>query len=186
MQRPGNPIKPHAAEFKVIWLRLRDSELMDCAQYKSHYAEFSKLPLPREVCDSLEWSDWMEHFHECESCFDWTLGQRITSRGFDPGDFPCVHIGTQVTTNCPDHPDPADCPDILISYFARFDEYSIAVRDGDTSAIGIRFCPWCSVAPPDSKRNRWFDELTALGYTDFHGDDIPPEFWTDAWYKNAK
>ncbi len=130
---------------------------MDCTQYKLFYAEFSKRLLPREIFDSIEWSDWMKHFHEC----------------------------------CPEHSDPADCPDILISYFARFDEYFIAVRGGGPSRIAIRYCSWCGVALPKSKRSRWLDELTALGYTDSHGDDlhsddIPPEFWTDAWYKKAK
>lgn len=160
--------------------------LMDCNQYKSFHAAFSHLPLPRDVWDTAEWSDWMDHFHSCRDCFDWTLAKRIAERGFDPDTFPCVHIGNQVTLTCPDHPDPAECPDILISYFARFDEYSIAVRDGSTSAVPIRYCPWCGIRLPESKRNRWFDELTTLGYNDFHGDDIPPQFWTDEWYKNAK
>lgn len=159
---------------------------MKCTQYKSQYPAFSKLPLPRKVCDSPEWSNWMDHFHECSSCFDWTLAQRITARGFDPLSFPCVHIGNQITTTCSDHPDPIDCPDILISYFARFDEYSIAVRDGGSSAVAIRYCPWCGVTLPESKRNLWFDELTKLGYTDFHGDDIPQQYWTDAWFKDGK
>lgn len=106
---------------------------MDCTQYKSHYEAFSKLPLPREICDSTEWSDWMDHFHECDACFDWTPGQRIASRGFDPDEFPCVHIGNQITTTCPDHSDPADCPDILISYFE--DAMHLARRDGLTVFI---------------------------------------------------
>ena len=160
--------------------------LMDCTEYRSNHATFSNLPLPREVWETPEWSDWMDHFHACRDCSDWTLAKRIAERGFDPHTFPCVHIGNQVTTTCPEHPDPADCPDILILYFARFDEYSIAVRDGGTSAIRIRYCPWCGIQLPESKRNRWFDELTALGYTVFHGDDIPSRFWTNEWYKEAK
>ncbi len=159
---------------------------MNCTQYKSRYAAFSKLPLPSEVRDTPQWSDWMLHFHGCCECFDWTLAQRITKRGFDPTDFPCIHIGNQVTMTCPEHPEPTGCPDMLISYHGRFDEYSIAVRDGGTSAVAIRYCPWCGVELPESKRNRWFDELSALGYTDFHGDDIPSEYWTDAWYRDAK
>ena len=158
---------------------------MDCTLYRSQYPSFAKLPLPREVWDAPEWSDWMGHFNGCTSCFDWTLGQRITERGFNPNDFPCVHIGNQITTTCPDHSDPADCPDILITYFARFDEYSIAVRDGGTAAVAIRYCPWCGKSLPESKRDRWFDELAALGYTDFTGDDIPDAYWTDEWHRDC-
>jgi len=158
---------------------------MDCTKYKANYVAFTKLPLPREIAESAEWSDWMDHFHTCRDCFDWTLARRIEERGFDPEEFPCVHIGNQVTTICPDHPDPCDCPDILISYSPRFDEYSIAVRDGGTSAVVIRYCPWCGVRLPESKRQNWFDELSALGYTGFHSDDIPARYGTDEWYKNA-
>jgi hypothetical protein len=156
---------------------------MDCATYSAIYPEFAKLPLLQEVWDTPEWSDWMEHFHDCACCFDWTLAQRIIKRGFDPADFPCVHIANQITTTCSDHPDPADCPDILISYFPRFDEYSIAVRDGDTAAVSIRYCPWCGVELPKSKRKRWFKELESLGCHDFDNNDIPPEYWTDEWFK---
>ena len=158
---------------------------MDCTEYQTRYPDFATLPLSREVWDTAEWSEWMDHFHRCTCCFDWTLAQRIIKRGFNPANFPCVHIGNQITTTCPEHPDPCDCPDILVTYFPRFDEYSIAVRGGETAAVAIRYCPWCGVRLPESKRDRWFDELQKLGYDDPVQQDIPPEFLTDVWYKGA-
>jgi hypothetical protein len=159
---------------------------MDCNEYKANHEAFSKLPLPREIWDTVEWFAWIDHFHCCDACSDWTLAQQIVDRGFDPNTFPCVHIGNQVTTTCIEHPDPHDCPDILITHFARFDEYSISVSNGGTSAEVIRFCPWCGIRLPDSKRDRWFDELLALGYDDPVSQEIPYDFLTDAWYKNAQ
>jgi hypothetical protein len=156
---------------------------MNCDEYRYHYRDYSKLPLAAEIANSLEWLTWMEHFHSCTVCFDWTLEQRIKERGADPKDFPCIHLANQITYKCDIHPDPADCPDILISYFARFDEYSIAVKGGGTSAVAIRFCPWCGIALPESKRDRWFDELHELGYDSPGVQEIPPQYWTDAWFK---
>lgn len=159
---------------------------MDCDDYRTKHSEYSRLPLRREVWDTPDWSAWMDHFHDCRPCSDWTLAQRIIERGFRPDGFPCVHVGNQVTTKCGEHPDPCDCPNILITYFPRFDEYSIAVRDGGTSAVAILYCPWCGVRLPESKRDRWFDELKKLGFDDPVTQEIPDEFLTDRWYKNPK
>lgn len=143
------------------------------------------LPLPREIWDTPKWEAWTEHSQNCRNCADWGLGQRIIDRGYDPASFPCVHIGDQITHTCDQHPDPHDCPDILVVYFPRFDEYSIPIRDGGTSSSTIRFCPWCGVELPESKRDRWFEELEGLGYNDPVEQDIPDKYVTDAWHKQA-
>jgi hypothetical protein len=159
---------------------------MNCSAYRENYAAFAVLPLPREIWDTPEWSAWMEHSHKCRDCSDWALAQRIVARGHDPASFPCVHVGNQLTQTCEQHQNRHDCPDILIIYFPRFDEYSIPIRDGGSSSTTIHFCPWCGVKLPDSKRHRWFQELEALGYNDPFQEDIPSEYRTDAWYKKAK
>ena len=81
-----------------------------------------------------------------------TYRQRIIERGHDPALFPCVHIAEQVTRTCEQHPDPHDCPDILIVYFSKYDEYGIPIRDGGSSIVTIHFCPWCGTKLPESKR----------------------------------
>lgn len=158
---------------------------MDCSEYQANYAEFAKLPLPREIWDTPEWMAWMEHFHSCSNCSDWSLAHRVIERGHDPSLFPCVHIADQITHVCEDHPNPSDCPDTLIVYEPRFDEYSIAGRGGRASYTFIRHCPWCAVKLPESKRNRWFQELASLGYDDPVRQDIPDRYLTDRWHKNT-
>ena len=155
---------------------------MDCSDYRANYAKFAKLPLGREVWDTPEWTAWMDHFHHCTKCSDWHLAQRVSERGHDPNSFPCVHIAEQLTHTCSKHPDLRECPDVLILYEPRFDEYSIPIRDGGLSGRCIRFCPWCGVRLPDSKRDRWFQELESLGYDDPFAQDIPEEYDSGKWH----
>ena len=41
----------------------------------------------------------------------------------------------------------------VIYYWSRFDEYLVPVHDGGTSGIQMKFCPWCGVRLPVSKRD---------------------------------
>src|SRR5262245_58504952 len=122
---------------------------MNCEAYRANYERFAKLPLPREVWDTPEWSAWINHFQQCRECSDWTLAQRVTLRGHNPQTFPCVHIANQLTQTCPQHPDPNDCPDIILVYEPRFDEYAISGRGREPPLSTIRFCPWCGIKLPE-------------------------------------
>jgi len=86
-----------------------------------------------------------------------------------------------VTPACDVHSSDDDCTDRLISYIAKFDEYGIIIRDGGTASATIAFCPWCGTRLPESKRDRWFDELDAKGI-DPNGNDVPPEYESAAWH----
>lgn len=86
---------------------------------------------------------------------------------------------------CQAHPDPEDCPDILIQYMPRFDEYRLPVRDGGSSGVVIRHCPWCGAETPQSKRERWFGELAGLGFDDPFHQDIPEAYRSDAWWADG-
>jgi hypothetical protein len=90
----------------------------------------------------------------------------------------------QVEYRCDQHPDPFDCPDNVIFYSDKFDEYGIIIHDGGASSITIAFCPWCGSRLPDSKRNRWFDELAALGFDDPTEQEIPPRYETGEWHRS--
>lgn len=83
---------------------------------------------------------------------------------------------------CKQHGDPFDCPDNLIFYSSKFDEYGIIVHDGGSSFIVISFCPWCGTKLPMSKRDLWFDTLEKLGYDEPFEQDTPEEFNSDKWY----
>ncbi|MCJ7548547.1 MAG: hypothetical protein MUQ30_02570 [Anaerolineae bacterium] len=86
---------------------------------------------------------------------------------------------------CPDHEDPADCPDALVGYVPKFDEYGIRVHDGGSSAITIEFRPWCGSRLPRSRRDEWFERMAALGVGDPFESEIPAEFTSDDWYRDA-
>jgi hypothetical protein len=83
---------------------------------------------------------------------------------------------------CEQHVDRFECPDALISYYDRFDEYGLIVHDGGHSVIRISYCPWCGMELPESKRERWFNELKALGYDDPVNQDIPAQYRSNRWY----
>ena len=90
----------------------------------------------------------------------------------------------QVTLQCDEHSDPFDCPDRVIAYSDKFDEYGLIVHDGGTSSITILFCPWCAAKLPESKRDRWFSELEAQGFTNPSLQDIPDHYRNDKWYRS--
>ena len=97
----------------------------------------------------------------------------------------CEMMTAQLTHHCEIHADIFACPDALIVYKPQFDEYGIIIHDGGSASITIHYCPWCGTALPNSKRDRWFDELAALGFDDPGIQPIPAAFLTDAWYRHT-
>ncbi len=85
--------------------------------------------------------------------------------------------------------DPFDCPDAIIYYDPKIDEYGIIIHKEDGSYLSINFCPFCGAKLPESKRDLWFEKLEAMGFTDITfasvlgRTDIPKEFLTDEWYR---
>lgn len=94
----------------------------------------------------------------------------------------CETMTNKVNFVCKQHKDPFDCPDNIIFYSAKFDEYGIIIHDGGSSFIEISFCPWCGTKLPTSKRELWFDTLEKLGYNNPFEQDIPQAFKSDKWY----
>ena len=64
----------------------------------------------------------------------------------------CDEMTRQVNHRCDTHPDPFDCPDSLVHYSARLDEYGLIVHDGGSSSVRVEYCPWCGAKLPGSKR----------------------------------
>jgi hypothetical protein len=89
-----------------------------------------------------------------------------------------------ISFECETHGGPFDCPDSLVHYTAKFDEYGIIVHDGGSGVVVIHHCPWCGQKLPESKRQRWFTEIDALGL-DPRVDDVPAEYQTDAWFRRS-
>lgn len=94
----------------------------------------------------------------------------------------CDEMIRAVSASCDAHRDRFDCPDALVSYLAKFDEYGIIVHDGGSSSMSIQFCPWCGSRLPASKRDRWFEALAARGI-DPESQAVPPDFQSDRWWR---
>lgn len=46
---------------------------------------------------------------------------------------------------CELHETPFDCPDKIIIYDDKDNDYSLIIHDGGTARICITFCPWCGM-----------------------------------------
>lgn len=97
--------------------------------------------------------------------------------------FCCGRMRIAVEETCDEHPDRYDCPDALLTYVEKFDEFGLIVHDGGRSHVVIAFCPWCGTTLPESKRNEWFERLEKLDL-DPWDDDIPPEYESGAWWRS--
>ena len=60
----------------------------------------------------------------------------------------CETMRHYVEMTCEQHPDPQDCPDIVVRKYSNGD-YGIPVRDGGSSYIRILNCPWCRTELPE-------------------------------------
>ncbi|MFD7882173.1 DUF6980 family protein [Streptomyces bauhiniae] len=92
----------------------------------------------------------------------------------------CETMSRQVDVSCDEHDNPHSCPDALIEFSAKFQEYGLIIHDGGTSSSTIAFCPWCGRRLPASQRERWFEELERRGIEPGE-DDIPAEFEDERW-----
>ncbi|MGH3035219.1 MAG: DUF6980 family protein [Gaiellaceae bacterium] len=64
----------------------------------------------------------------------------------------CEAMARAVEVECETHPDRFDCPDALVYWSTRFEEYGLIVHDGGSSYVMIAVCPWCGARLPGSKR----------------------------------
>jgi len=98
----------------------------------------------------------------------------------------CEQLDYFVNQKCVEHKSVFECPDIIILYENKFDEYGIIIHDSGESYIKIQHCPWCGRKLPESKRDLWFDELEKRGIEDPMEQDIPKEFESDEWWKRTE
>lgn len=67
-------------------------------------------------------------------------------------------------------------------YLEKFREFGIEYRDGGTSYQHIKFCPFCGACFPISLRDKWFDEIEAMGI-DPWAEEIPEEYKSCKWWE---
>ena len=94
----------------------------------------------------------------------------------------CEQMDSATTLNCTKHNNEYECPDVLVKYIDKFDEYGLIIHDGGCSLITISFCPFCGNELPKSKRDLWFEKLEKLGFDDPSEQNIPKEYESNEWY----
>lgn len=97
----------------------------------------------------------------------------------------CQAMAQHLNWLCDQHEDAFDCPDALVWFNPKFQEYGLIIHDGGASIVTISFCPWCGRRLPESQRDRWFEQLENLGI-DPDNDDVPPEFQNDRWLRSSQ
>ncbi|WUD79063.1 hypothetical protein OG937_42950 [Streptomyces sp. NBC_00510] len=97
----------------------------------------------------------------------------------------CEAMTTHVNWHCDQHADAFDCPDALVGFTAKFQEYGLIIHDGGSAVITIEFCPWCGQRLPECQRDRWFEELEGRGI-DPSMDDVPVEFQDGRWLRASR
>ena len=97
----------------------------------------------------------------------------------------CQAMEQYIDPKCKDHPNPRDCPDALVTYDPRFDGYYLLPRFGESWVALISYCPWCGDAKREL-RDEYFDRLEALGFDEPLSQEIPEEFRSDKWWKDAR
>ena len=98
----------------------------------------------------------------------------------------CEDLRQATTFECDHHDDPFECGDYLLAYNLITDEYGLPIRDGGGSVLIIRHCPFCGTPLPASKADRWFEDVEALGFTNYSDENIPAAYKSDAWWRRDK
>lgn len=63
----------------------------------------------------------------------------------------CELMKKQIESVCAEHGDPFECPDNLIHYSEKLNEYGLIVHDGGSSFVKIDFCPFCGTELSQTK-----------------------------------
>jgi hypothetical protein len=153
---------------------------MDCKEFKTYWNKGNIHELDEALQDEVN-----EHYHSCISCSDQELRCQLESRGVKVNEYPCIHMANYAEFHCEQHPNPHDCNDVIIHYIEKFDEYVIPSPYDDSLTL-IRYCPWCGIALPESKRYLWFSTLERLGYDDPLCQEIPEEYKSKQWWQNRQ
>lgn len=72
-----------------------------------------------------------------------------------------------------------------IVWVPNFREWGVAVNDGGTSFIEIKYCPWCGESLPDSLRDDWFNRAKEMGVEPPY-NRMPKQFKSETWWIQDK
>ena len=56
----------------------------------------------------------------------------------------CEDMDYHTNLNCDMHSDPFECPDKILIFDNKDNDYGLIIHNGGSSSIAINFYPWCS------------------------------------------
>lgn len=119
---------------------------MDCTEFRKLHQRLNKSLMPKEFWETDEYEEYKIHGDECEACYDWYMTEEAKKKGAKMKDHPCPHMAYYATVPKDYEGDPQDDPDIPVLYYKEAKCYGIPIRDGGSSFLGIKHCPWCGKA----------------------------------------
>lgn len=117
---------------------------MNLTKYKKLYKIYSKLPLPREVCDTPEHEEYIEAFHNDKECQEWNLKRRIKNAGISYKKYCCIDMAFHLIEDKISKDKEQINYDSIITHTPKRKMFGIPIHDGGSSFIKINYCPWCS------------------------------------------
>lgn len=75
-------------------------------------------------------------------------------------------------------------PSNHLTYWSKFREFGIYYTMSE-SKMTIAYCPFCGQLLPPSLRDRWVDEINALGFEPYDSDTMPERYRSSAWWEDA-
>ena len=165
------------------------NQIMDCEQFRRAYHRFdgAKNVVHWKDVETPNYRAYLDHMDVCPECRDWFQTEQLIVHQVDVSQYPCVHIAYQTNWRCPNHPNPWECPSVILIHVEAFNEYGIPFRDGTGMYVKIDACPWCGKVLPDSLREEWCRTLANKGYDPYSDQaPIPPEFESAAWYRRPR
>lgn len=112
---------------------------MDCVTFRHYWLSPDRNQITGDLRTQL-----INHFIECTACSDAELSYRLQQRGVDLAKYTCIHLAEYAEFYCEQHSNPFDCPDAIIAYDSKQNEYGI-IHGDRASTIKINCCPWCGV-----------------------------------------
>lgn len=116
---------------------------MDLTRFKKLSKIYSKLPLPKEVWDTLEYEEYLNAFHNDKNCKEWELKRRIKVAGIDYKKYCCVEMAYHLIEDKISKSKEEINYDSVVTHTSKSKEFRIPIHDGGSSFIQINYCPWC-------------------------------------------
>lgn len=116
---------------------------MEVKRFKQLLKVYTKLPLSREVCESEEYTQYIEALNNDNECKELFKKHYIKEAGLDYKRYCCLDITYYLIQDSKPIAEDEINYDTVIRYCKSHKEFGIPIHDGGASYISINYCPWC-------------------------------------------